>query len=115
MVVHINRNILMHSGISKELAMFSKRAVKKATKFPHLRLNSTTPIEIMNEITWHMMRKHLFSRNWFSEDGAGDARGFLHYFLPTDLGLPGHTEGDICDEFNSVLDILDVSVYIFFV
>jgi hypothetical protein len=109
MVVHINRNILMHADISQKMAMFSRQAVMKAVKLPHLRLNSTTPIGILNELTWHMLRKHLYGKMWFDEVGAAGNGGLLYYSLPNDIGLPGYSERDICNEFYSVIDILDVS------
>jgi hypothetical protein len=109
MVVHINRNILMHADISQNVAMFSRKAVKKVVKFPHLRLNSTTPIGIINELTWHMLRKHLYGKMWFGKEGDVTNTGLLYHTLPNDVGLPGQLERDICKEFNDILDILDVS------
>jgi hypothetical protein len=86
--------------------LFSKKAVQKTTKYY---LKSTTPIAIINSMTWHMMRKRLFATDWFGRQGVVNNSGLLYYSLPNDIGLPGHSEHDICKEFNSVLDMLDVS------
>jgi hypothetical protein len=86
--------------------MFSKKGVDKTARY---HLNSTTPIGIMNEITWKTMCNHKFTKMWFGEEGSAQNKGFLYYYLPNDVGLPGLTESDNCNSLNSVLDILDVS------